>query len=68
MRITFVYSTGRMDSGVVRRPEGSRQNLMVMCPWGKAPVETLLQIHEDLTPEEKAEMLAALGLSRADGA
>src|SRR6266540_3355278 len=68
MRISFVYSTGRMDSGVVRRPEGNRQNLVVMCSWGQAPVETLLRIHNDLAPEEKAEMLAALGLPRANGA
>jgi hypothetical protein len=58
MRISFLYSTGRQDAGVVRR---SASDLVVMCPWGKAPVETLTAFVDDLEPAEKAAMLAALG-------
>ena len=68
MRISFVYSTEQLETSLARGNEGGRRWLVVHCPWGQAPVETLLSVVERLYPEEKAEMLAALGLPRADGA
>jgi hypothetical protein len=63
VRISFVYSTGRTETGVLRMLEGQRRSLIVMCPWRQTPAATFAAVRSQLTPEEEAELAAGLGLN-----
>jgi hypothetical protein len=64
MRITFVYSTGRTETGIVRMLEGKRRSLVVACSWRQTPTETYLAVRDQLTSEEAVELASALGLDQ----
>jgi hypothetical protein len=62
VKISFVYSTGRVETAVLRMLEGQRRSLIVMCPWRQTPAATLAAVRSQLTDEEAAELAAGLGL------
>jgi hypothetical protein len=67
VRISVVYSTGRVETGVMRTLDGQRRGLVVMCPWGQEPLETVRRLAGQLTEEEHREVAAAFGFDRPDG-
>jgi hypothetical protein len=70
VRITTCYSTGRTETGVLRMLDGERRSLVIMCPWGQPPAQTVTKVWGQLTPAEQREVAAAFGLDRRpdDGA
>jgi len=67
VRISFVYSTSRTEVNVLRMLEGQRRSLVIMCPAGQMPVQTLLKVRDQLTQDELLEIVQVLGLDRPDG-
>jgi hypothetical protein len=63
MTIALVFSTGRQETAITRQHEGRRFSLVVWCPWGQPPAETLTTIRNQLTNEEAVELYLALGLT-----
>ena len=68
MRVTVCYSTGRVETTILREWTDDRRRLIVSCPWHQPARETVAKIADQLTAEELREVRAAFGLDQPGGA
>jgi hypothetical protein len=68
MRITLMFSTGRVECHVMRLLDMQRKSVIIACPWQQPPAETYRQVRHLLSDEEAAQVAEALGLNGGDAA
>lgn len=62
MTITMIYAPRRDEASVMRMLDGQRRRLCILCRFGQRPAEVYAAVRDELTEQERAEVMAALGL------
>jgi len=66
--VTMIYAPIRDEVSIMRVLDGERRKLCLLCRFGQQPAEVYAAIADQLTDEERTEVMAALSLDQPGGA